>query len=218
MDFLDLQNLVTYWVDDLQFGYFTPPQVQRFLNNAQQQVQKYLVDAGQNWYLTCAQTYMVVNQPDYALPADLLEINRLEYISSGIPPNEITEKIKSITLNQSDLYPFTVGSPAGYYLRKNKLVLCPAPDTPYLLRCHYTYQVSDMINNIDIPDVPAQFHEMIAILAAIDCYIKDGRDSSLLQPKKDQYMEELKRLADRRTQDGPRMVVSSGDGGYGALF
>lgn len=210
---------VSFLCDDLQFGYFSTLQITRFLNDAQFEVQKRLLQAGQNYYLTCVQTTLTIGQADYALPSDTLHTHRLEMIIQGLgTSNELTQPLRPITLNQQDVYPFTQGSPQGYYLRKAKLVLVPNPDTNYVLRLSYSYRVAPLVNLSDAFDCPEQFMEWVVILAAIDCFIKDGRDMSALMAKKEFYEELLKQESTSRSQDGPRMVRVTGDGGFGVLF
>ena len=210
---------VSYWVDDLNFGYFTTLQIGRFVNDAQFEVQKRLNQAGQNYYLNCVQTTLVIGQAYYAFPQNFLGTNRLEMITQGIgTPNETTSPLSPITLNQTDVYPFLQGTPQGYYLTRSNIVLVPNPDTNYVLRLTYSYRVSPLINMSDVVDCPEQFMEWVPILAAIDCFLKDGRDVSVLMTKKMFYEELLKQESTRRTNDKPRMVVTTGDNGFGILF
>lgn len=210
MNFLDLQNLVAYWVDDLNFGYFTPVQVKRFLNNAAFEVQKRLVLAGENYYLTAKETPMVQNQADYILPDDFLKLNRVELIPTGQCNPNITDiiRLNSITLNQRDFLNATTGVPNVYYLRKNRLIILPVPDaTAKTIRLWYTYRIIPMTLDSEIPDVPEEFQELIAILAAKDCLLKDGRDVSTLLNKEAMYEKMFESMAEDRKVDAPRTIV-----------
>ncbi len=59
-----LSSLVVSWLDDANQGYFTPSNVNTWLNLAQRQVQMRLLQAGNNWYMKPAETLTVVNQAD----------------------------------------------------------------------------------------------------------------------------------------------------------
>lgn len=215
----DAKSKITFWVDDLQKGYFTDTQLTNFISSAQYEVQKVLLQAGQNWYVTTAITQMVVGQRDYVLPSDFLHSHRLETIVSGLnTANELTNPLMTITINQQDIYPFSQGDPQGYFLKKNRLVLVPPPDNTNWMRLYYSYIVAPLVNDSDVIDVPDQFVEMVPIFAAIDCFIKDGRDASMLMAKKTFYEDMLKKEAQDRSQDGPRRVVSTSDGGFGPFF
>ena len=206
----DLQQLTSYWLDDLNMTYFTPTQINAWLNNAQVEVQKMLLQARANFYLTPVQTTMVVGQSDYVLPSDFMTEHRLEVVMSGVPPFEDLIPVAPMTLNQQDLVPNNLGTPAFYYLKKNRLVLFPSPDTPLTLRLYYSYQVANMVNLTDLPDVPPPYVEMIAVLAAYDGLLKDGRSTQALLEKRNFYLEMLKQESDMRNEDAPRGIVQTG--------
>lgn len=220
MTLLDLKNLVAFYVDDLNFGYFTETQVKVFLNNAQGEVQKILLQSFENWYLKCVQTTMVANQNSYVLPENFLKCHRLEIITSPGTTAETSVMIEPITLNQQDFLGNGPAQPIGYFLKRNRIVLHPTPDTTYVMRLNYSYRVSEMTLNTDIPDIPEEYHELIALNAAYDCMIKDGRDVSVLDRKMKAYEEMMKRDSEDRKVDRPRMVTitESETGSYGSYF
>jgi len=215
----DIKNKITYWVDDLLKGYFTDPQLNRFVNDAQLEVQKQLIQAGQNYYVTVSDTQMIIGQKEYVLPSDFLHLHRLEVITSGYATtSESTSPVLPITINQQDRIPFTLGFPQGYYLKSNRIILIPSPDTALYLRLTYSYKVLPLVLDTDILDIPDEYTEMVALLSAMDCFIKDNRDPVQIAAKLTVYNEMLKREAEDRLQDASRSVVSTGDQGYGALF
>lgn len=218
MTFLELQNLCASWLDDLQFGYFTQAQVKVWLNNAQQETQKRLVKAGANYYTKCVTASTVTNQRKYSFPQDLKKINRLEVIVNGVVPNESFNQIMPITINQVDLVTQGPAQPAWYYIDKNSFMLWPTPDSVYTLRMMYTYQVTDMTLDSDTPDVPAPYHELIALLATQDGFLKDGRVNDLLMAKIKAYDEMLYADSTDRNQDTSRFVVTSGDDFNGGMY
>ena len=199
-------------LDDVNFGYFTKPQLLRFLNNSQRELQKLLLQSGNSWYNFEKTKPTVTNQAEYSLPYNFLKLNRLELVQNpGL--NETWQKIEAITLNQKDYFP-KAGMPQAYYLSRTNLVLCPAPNNAvYTLRLNYSYRVADMIADESVvPDVPEEYHELLVLFAVVDCLIKDGRDASLLEKKRDEWVLRMRRDADERLQDGPRMVrMTDGD-------
>lgn len=218
MTFNDLQNLTSYWLDDLQFGYYTQTQVQLWLNNAQIEVQKMLIASGQARYNAWVGTTLIVGQSDYVLPQDFRKINNIEIVLSGTPPNEAVTPIVPITTNQKYLIDMGQATPAAYRFRKNRIVLQPAPDTPLLMRMEYTYLVASMVNPTDIPDVPTEYHEMIALIACADGFIKDGRQNQLLMTKIEAYKTDLEQDAQERSQDVVRGIVQTGDNADAGMY
>lgn len=218
MNFLDLQNFTAYTLDDLNFGYFTPVQVKLWLNNGQKRVQNRLIQAGENYYVKGVQTSLVVNQRDYVLPEDFKKLNRLEVLVSGSSPTESVTPVMAITLNQQDLVGNSVGTPSVYTIKRNRLILRPAPDTALTLRMEYTYQVTDLVLDTDEPDCPESYHELIALYACEDGYIKDGRASPLLDKKIKEFEKQMDRDAIERQQDSPRMIVETGNSQSGGIY
>lgn len=226
MTFQELRSLVWYLVDDQQGidtgsgGYFTTTQVNVFLNNAQKEVQKQLLQAGEMYYLKTVETATVDDQQDYVLPSDFLKLHRLEYVLSGsTPTTEDTLMLERVTLNSSDRINQKSGTPIAYTIKKNRLSLYPIPDTAdKTLRLFYSYRVTDMSANSDEPDCPLEFHEYVAILAAESCFIKDDRNPANILEKKKSYLDLLKQMAEDRAQDSSRNVVITTGDDYGGAF
>lgn len=204
---LELRNLVLSWLDDLNAGYFTASQVNTWLNNGQNECQKQLLQAGENYYLKVAQTSTVVNQQDYVLPDDFLKLNRLELVLSGTGVNENRIWLQPLTLNQQDIVPTGTGTPEIYILKKNRLTLYPIPDQALTLRLYYSYRIAEMTSDSDSPDVPEEFHEFIAIAAAMDGFVKDDRAPSNLIAKYQEYITRFKQMAEDRRQDRSRQII-----------
>lgn len=217
MTFLELQNLTAYWLDDLAFGYFTQTQVKAFLNNAQKELQKLLLMAGVNYYVKPVQTTLVASQTDYVLPSDFVWLHRLEVILSGSGTSEDAAPIVPITLNQKDQIAPGTGTPCVYYLKKNRIVLLPAPNAAKTLRLYYSPIATDMSADGDEPDAPEFYHEYLAVLGARDGLLKDRRDISNLQVKLKELEEHLKQIAQQRQVDASRHVLST-DHGFGSMF
>lgn len=209
---LTLTQLQTYCsdlLDDPNNGYFTLPNLTLRLNLALRELQKRLISANEQWYMTCATTPTVAQQNAYALPDDFMQVIRLDYITQGSGTTASTQKLLPITPNQVDMVTDVSGDPQFYVLQKDQFVLYPTPVSVKTMHLYYSYFVSDMVNGSDVPDAPAQFHEYIAILAARDCYIKDGRPTTPIEGKLAQYEKLLKEVAEQREASVARMVVKT---------
>lgn len=212
----DIRNLALYFLDDLNGDYFTPVQMNVFINNAQRECAKQLVQAYEMYFLKVANTTTVASQADYVLPSDFNKLNRLELVVSGTATNEDRTKLYSITLNQQDSVSLKLGTPICYYLKKNRITLMPTPDRALTLRLYYSTLPVDMSADTDTPDVPSDFHEYIAVLAALDGFVKDDRAPANLLEKKTAYLTLMKQQAEDRLIDQPRYVVIT-DEGFGSL-
>lgn len=206
------------WLDDPSQTYFTAAQCNVWINLAQRHVQQMLLQAGENWYMRPVETTLVEDQYDYVLPSDFLVEHRIEIVISGSGVTENRQPLLPITTNQQDLVSVAAGVPSNYFIKKDRITISPAPQQSYTMRLYYSPRVADLGNDADTPDVPEQFMEFVAVLAALDGFIKDDRASENLMAKKLQYETLIKQMAEDRLQDQPRMVVMNDDTEFGALF
>ncbi|NBO41041.1 MAG: hypothetical protein EBU92_05845 [Betaproteobacteria bacterium] len=209
MTFLQMQDLVLSWLDDPDAGYFTRPQVRVWLNNAQREVQKLVEQAFEGHFVKCVETTTVINQREYELPSDFKRLTRLELVISGSSfQTQDVNLMQKITPNQQDVLP-RLGTPQGYYFKGSQLILVPVPDTAKTLRMEYIYRLTDMTLDADVSLIPDEFHEYVALLAARDGFLKDGRDIAPIKDKISDYETNLKRDAEQRNIDQPRTVVQT---------
>lgn len=211
MTFAQLRTLVWSWLDDPNGTYFTASQVNVWLNNAQRECQKQLIQAGENFYVTQVYTQTVQNYDTYALPTDFMRLNKLQVVLSGTSPNENRAAIVPVTLVQLDQVSMTTGTPTCHNIRKNCITLRPIPDNAYRIYMDYSYLVGDMVSDSDVPDVPIQYQEYLAVLASIDGFLKDQRDPAPFFTKRDFYLSLMKQDSENRHVDSPRQVVTTED-------
>lgn len=211
MTLLQIRTLVLSLLDDVNAGYFTAPQVNVWINNGQKEVQKMIAQAFEGYNLKRVKTQTVLNQREYSLPDDFKRLHRLDIVLSGTEPTEQVQRLQKITRNQQDRVFNQSGTPAFYYFQGDYVVVVPAPSQQWDLRLTYEYLISDLVNDTDSPDLPKQYHEMIAILAARDGLLKDGRDASLMLAKLKDFETALKRDAEQRNADESRTIVQTQD-------
>jgi hypothetical protein len=214
MNLGELRTSTLVWLNDLNGGYYTTSQVNRWLNNAMWSVYRRLVLKGQNYGVKCVQTPLVVSQSEYVLPEDFKNLTRLEVITSGTPPTESKYALKPMTMNQQDLvFTTQTSSPQWYFLRKNRIKLFPAPASAYSMRLFYTPIIAEMDNDTDIPDViPEDYHELIVLYATRDGFVKDERPiPDLLMAKISEFEEQFDNDTAERLEDQSRQVVETGD-------
>lgn len=206
MTVAQIKAYVASLVDDLNFDYFTNTELLRFINQAQQEVQKRLILAGNNWYVTIDATQStVINQANYTLPTDFLKMNRLELVLNP-GSQEQRYALKSITLNQKDMG-FQAADSVGWYILKSTLYLNPLPQTVRTIRMYYTYRIAEVTSDSDTPDVPSEYHEYLAHLVAAKCFLKDGRDASFILQQIKFVEDNLTASAIERAQDHASQVV-----------
>src|SRR5688572_13141534 len=100
-----LRTLALSWLDDPNGEYFTAAEMNVFLNNAQRELQKKLIDKGENFYVQRLLGTMVIGQDTYTLPTDFKKSHKLEIITSGTSSDETTQDrqlLAPVTLIQLD--------------------------------------------------------------------------------------------------------------------
>lgn len=219
MTLTQLRTLVWTWLDEPGGGngYFTSTNIDTFINNAARQVQKKLIQSGELWFSKVVQTTLVSGTESYSLPTDYLRLHKAEIIVSGTYPNQTIRRLQVITPVQRNQIPTGTGLPYAYWLNKNYITLVKVPDQAYTLQLLYSYLIADMTADSDTPDIPEQYHEMIAIYATLDGFLKDQRDPNpVFAQKIAMYEEMMKQDSQNRNVDTPRMVVVTGDddGGF----
>lgn len=213
MTFGELKTLVWSWLDDPLAQYFTPAQVTVWLNNAQRETQKLLLQAGENYYVTKMSGLTIANQDTYALPSDFKVCHKFEVVTSptGVStggPNERRNTMTPVTYIQLEEISQSTGLPCAYNIRRNIVTLRPIPDQAYTLYLSQSYRVVDMVNDADIPDVPEDYTEYLAVLATRDGFMKDQRSpTDFLNAKLERYEKMFKQDAQKRDVSAPRSVV-----------
>lgn len=216
MTLADLRNLSRFWLDDVNGGYFTDAQMLVLLNNAQREAQKLLLQAGEDFYTECVVTSTVTGQAEYALPDDYIKLFRLERLLSGTGGSAYYQRLFPITRNEQDnVSYYNNGAPFNYIINKETFTLIPTPDQAYTLHMWYARHVDNMVADIDTPDVPTIYQEYIAILAARDGFLRDGRSMSPIESKLMYFEKMMNETSERRNEDSPRMVISADGGGWG---
>lgn len=213
----EIKTLIVSWLDDPNQGYFTPAQLLVWINLAHRQVQMLLLQSGENYYMKPVETTTVANQSDYVLPSDFVVEHRLEYVQSGTGVNENRCPLEEITTNQQDMINITSGLPSNYYIKKDRVTLSPTPDNAYTLRLYYSPMVSDLTSDSDVPDIPEQYMEYVAILGAYNGFIKDDRVPNNILAKMQQFEKILKEMAATRVQDHSRKIVQLNSYEFGAF-
>lgn len=218
MNFGQLQTLVLSWLDDPLAGYFTIPQISVWLNNAQREAQKQLIQAGSNWYVISAHTNLIQDQDTYVQPENFLKVNRFLVVLSGTGVNTNYQTMSFAPLIQLQTSYAIQGPPSAYAIKKNCFQVRPFPDQNYEVQLDYSYRVGDMTNALDVPDVPDQYQEYIAVLATLDGFLKDQRDPTPFLTKRQYYLDLMKQDAEDRYQDQPKQVLCVDDYSWGYNF
>lgn len=219
MNLGEMKAYIGSLVDDKAYAYFTEPELTRFINQSAKETQKRLIQSGNNWYVKKDETIVtVVGQQFYNFPSDFMKLNRMELVTDINTNSEVSLTLNSITLNQQDAFSKSAATPVGFFDMKSTFGLVPKPDSVKTLRMYYTYRIVEVSSNSDIVDVPEEFHTYVCHLAAIQCFLKDNRDASLLMRWTSEVERNLDKDAEQRLQDQANKVVLTSEDSFGLTF
>lgn len=177
------------------------------LNRAQEEVQKFLIMAGELYYLKTVETPTVMNQSDYIWPTDLLKIHSFEIVMSGTGVNENKNAITPMTLNQKFNFGPQTGTPVNYVMKQDRFTLFPTPDTAnQTLRLFYSYKIVDLTSGSQSPDIPEEYHKYVGVYAAVEGKVKDDSDPTNLLTMKNDFENRMKQMQMDRQYQTPRRV------------
>lgn len=205
-------EIVTYFLqlmDDPFGGYYTTTFTDLAANLAQEEVQKHLLMAGELYYVKQVQASTVQNQQDYIWPQDLLKLNRVEIITSGVTPNQIIQEITPITLNQMGAFSQTTGTPSNYCLKQDRFSLYPIPDSIWTLNLYYSYKIAALTSNSQTPDIPEIYHKVISAYMARMGKVKADTDMTNVNMLIMPFEKEMDELAQQRQYQTPRRVIET---------
>ncbi len=207
------QNIVDFFlqlVDDTGGLYFNTTFTDMVINLAQEEVQKNLIMSGDLYYVKLVTAQTVAGQQDYIWPTDLLKLNKLEIVTSGLVPNQIIQPITPVTLNQISAFSQTLGTPANYVLKQDRFMLYPIPDTTnQTLNLYYSYKIAALTSPSQVPDIPEQYHKVISAYMGRMGKAKDDADPASINLIIGAFESEMLQLAEDRQYQQPRMVIET---------
>lgn len=209
----DLISRVRFFIDEPTQQNFTDKDITYALNVAQQDVAKEIVHEYEDYFekqadLNPSGGGTIPGVALYTLPTDFLKFKRIERTDTGetIHPIDYNEKV---TTGNGLVNLVSPGGVMSYAIVGNNLVLDPPPASVVPVRLTYVYRLADLDTVVNTTsDVPAEHHDMIAVRAAIDMFIKDESDTSALQDRWLQLLNQLQRTLRQRQIQEPKRVRS----------
>jgi hypothetical protein len=207
------------YIDEQSEANFSNSFIIQSLNSAQDEVQSELVKMDVGYFEKPALINPNGVPPGttpgvdrYLLPDDFLLFRRVEYKDSNqeLTPIDLNEKTVSGGSLASRL--MQVVNNYGYYRSGKDLVIDPTPTTAFEVRMIYVYLLPRMTTTTDgafVNEMPAQFHDMECVSAAMDCKIKDEAKLADLQNKWDRHMHRLQTTIGAWQTQVPKMVGGS---------
>ena len=174
------------------------PSVKRWLNDAQRRA------VIESELRTQEETYAFSTEAGtagYSLPVNFARIIDLH--------NSATHGVLSrMDRKAYDGLATSSGSPSAYAVLGSKITLYPTPDTVYPLVLRYWKLPEDMVKDEDEPEIPPQYHELLAAWALKKAFLRenDPREAQTWREEWERGIFKMRGEAFVDAQDGPRQV------------
>jgi hypothetical protein len=220
MDLSTLRDSARSKADEEATGFIDNTELDRFINQGLRFVFGNLVQRFQDHFIVKGTNSnggaisVTQGQNEYDLPTTLYKLVRVERRNSNDSNENNWRKMPRLNLGNdqiNDFYPIREGRDQGfgYFVAGKKMYLRPVPSGGFDLRLWFIPSVTALATGTDVPEVPEEYHELIAEFAAIQMLRKSGE--GIYKESMDQFQLELKSMMDtavHRTFEPEQMIVS----------
>lgn len=210
----DIRGRVRFYIDESVQANFTDNDINYAINDVQQDVVLELVQVAEDYFVNSTPSPITLEAgiQYYTLPADFLKVARVEDAQTGlmIP---ITDLDSQNNFFQTPIPPLVNITAAGYaaMIVGTTIGFTPLPTTPQTVNLYYVPVAPDLQSDTDTTVIPRPYVDLLAIQAAIDCFIKDEADTAALERKYAAKLARLIRTSRDRQQQNPKKVRRVGD-------
>ena len=151
---------------------------------------------------------------EYSLPATCLKVVRVERRNTNDANENNWRKLLRLNIGNdqiNDFFPIREGRDQGfgYFISGDKIYLRPVPASGFDMRLWFVPKVSELVNDVDVPAVPSEYHGLIAEYAAIQMLRKSGEE--IWKESSEIFAQELANMLDTvefRSQEPEQMIVT----------
>lgn len=179
----EIRSLTRIWLDEASAGFWTDAELNTLINLSNQRVNS-IIAALHEDYFTASSTFSTVSGTlSYNLPTDFRFMRRLEHYSATDASDiRKLDEIKFPRIESYAEWPFeSAGKPRRYVIRGKQMDLYPPPNAIYTMRIYYDVRQDDLSLDTSAPLSPVDFHDMIAVDAAIKALIKNHEPAEELR-------------------------------------
>lgn len=177
------------------------PLTKRWLNDAQQEA---VIQSEFRTQETVASYKTVSGEEALALPEDFSR-----FIELSKP--EVTELLRPVSRQEFDVFTASTGRPVVYVISSDEIFLYPTPDAVYEISLRYWRLPQDMTKDADLPEIPAQYHDLLVAYAMSKAYARenDYQASNFWKTEWEAGVMKMRGEVQSDTFDGPQQVAGS---------
>lgn len=187
MDLNDIRDSARSKSDEQSTGFIPDVELDRFINQGLRLVYGKIVQTFENQFIvkgTAGNGGLITvtsSENEYDLPATMLKLVRVERRNANDSNENNWRKIPRLNIGNdqiNDFYPIREGRDQGfgYFDAGLKIYLRPVPDSGFDMRLWFIPRATTLVDDTDVPEVPEEYHELIAEYAATQCLRKSGND------------------------------------------
>jgi hypothetical protein len=212
---LQLRSRVRFFIDEATQKNFTDGDINYAINRGQENVVKEIQHLYEDFFEKPVALNPNATPPGtvpgvelYTLPTDFLKFKRIERTDTGetIPPIDLNEKSTFGNAIPALVNMAGAGSGLSYYVSGNNVGFTPVSTDYIPITMTYVYRPADLVNDGDVSEIPAEWHDMMAVSAARDCVIKDEGDTTPYDTLWNNYLGSLMRTLRQRQIQDPKRV------------
>lgn len=220
MDLTDLRDSARSKADEQSSGFISDVELDRFLNQGLRLIYGKIVQNFEDYFIVKGTALnggliaVTANDNEYSLPTNMLKLVRVERRNTNDSNENNWRKLMRLNIGNdqiNDFFPIREGRDQGfgYFVAGNKLFLRPVPSGGFDMRLWFIPKVTTMSSTTDEPEVPEEYHELIAEYGAIQCLAKSGE--GIWKERMDTFNLELANMFEtiqHRVQEPQQMIVS----------
>lgn len=213
-----LRARTRFYIDEPLQANFSDTNINASINESQQDIITEIIQVDEDYFVSGTPTTIQMDGTSerFALVADFYKMVRIEFQATGqrIPFFAFREK-NSFGQN---IVPFSnvgySGNTTQAYILGNFVGFSPVQTDPSIVVQYWYAPIArDMVSDADTTIVPRPWADLLALQAAMDCYMNDEDDVGQLLNKYNRKLTRMRSLTRQRQQQSPKHVtrVNYGD-------
>jgi hypothetical protein len=168
----ELRSFARYMLDEKVETFWEDDEIDLFMNIEYNNLVHEIIASYSEYYEETVSLNTVANSRYVSLPSDHAG-KVVAVLREGVPL--IYRHKKEMLLTASGEISGS-GAPTRFAISGNSLMLDPTPDAVYVISVTQNYIPADMVNNTDVPDIPAGYESLIPLATVLFALLKDKQE------------------------------------------
>lgn len=222
MDLSTIRTFARQKADEVEVDFIDNTELTRYINQGLKYVYGKIVQRFDNYFIVKGTSgnggafSTVADTQEYSLPTTMMKLVRVEHRQSSSTSENDWLRLETLNIANDKVrvfYPpregYGPGPGFGYFIAGNKLYLRPVPTHVFSIRLWFIPKVTELSADSDEPEIPTEYHELLAEYGAIQMLAKSGE--GIWRERTDVFKAELDNMletVENRNQQAEQMVIS----------